>query len=86
MLMCGIEPINPLARLALPAPLALLALLALLARLARLAYLPTALIVPPTANGCGGALPAMFCQITRPVSAANARVPVEPTFCGTAVA
>jgi hypothetical protein len=44
------------------------------------------LIVPPTVNGCGGATPAMSCQIVPGSSVANARVPVDPTDRGVAEA
>lgn len=40
----------------------------------------------PEPEGCDGAIPAMFCQFTRPMSVLKARLPVDPTPWGTAVA
>jgi hypothetical protein len=44
------------------------------------------LIVPPAVNGWSGAAPVVSCQIAPLSSVANARLPVEPTLQGTAVA
>jgi hypothetical protein len=45
----------------------------------RARYRPSDVVVALDVKGCVGATPVVSCQIVEPMSAANARLPVEPT-------